>query len=499
MEIMMKTQKKLLLVLFISTVLTACGSDSKKKTLNIDKDTPTEKVSVTSGIWQSLAYGVILEINDNDYQLYQTTTNFCQVQDADFEQQPLLNSIDVSNDQAQMTTTLANLKVPGINMTRIEALPDNCIDELITQFDNENYQFNAQQDFEIFWQTFREYYAFFHLENVNWDEMYQLANNQISDATTQEDLFTLFSEMIKPLKDFHVSLENEVLELEYSSSRTTDYTDIALADFIEINNLSEPFSQENMEDFQVYLSDAIDMANEAVAKHFSDSVNSQSNETETLLWGQTHDGFGYLHILTMDLNGLTTSQGSTMEKRAELNKTLDQIMLNFKGLKGLIIDVRYNDGGDDFVGHMITSRLISSELHAYSKQARLADTRTELQKIIIQPIAVNTFTGPIVLLVSESTSSGAETFSMTLRERENSILIGERTGGGFSDGLTKSLPHGLIFNLSNEYYLTPSGEEFEGLGVPVDIQQDFFTLAQRESLEDYGLDKAIAWLLAQQN
>jgi C-terminal processing protease CtpA/Prc len=86
---------------------------------------------------------------------------------------------------------------------------------------------------------------------------------------------------------------------------------------------------------------------------------------------------------------------------------------------------------------------------------------------------------------------------MAMRERDNTILVGEATSGGFSDMLEKSLPHGLKFSLSNEFYLTPSGEEFEGSGVPPDIEQAFFTREQRENEQDLGFDKAIEWLLQQ--
>ena len=100
-------------------------------------------------------------------------------------------------------------------------------------------------------------------------------------------------------------------------------------------------------------------------------------------------------------------------------------------------------------------------------------------------------------MTSSSTSSAAEIFAMSMRQRANTVLVGEATAGGFSDGLNKSLPHGTIFSLSNEFYLTPDNEEFEGVGVPVDIEQAFFTLEQREQGIDVGLEKAQAWIIQQ--
>lgn len=86
---------------------------------------------------------------------------------------------------------------------------------------------------------------------------------------------------------------------------------------------------------------------------------------------------------------------------------------------------------------------------------------------------------------------------MAVRERENTVLIGEATGGGLSDTLLKFLPHGTVFTLSNEFYLTPNRESFEGVGVPVSVEQNFFTQKQLELEQDFGLEKALSWVLLQ--
>ncbi|WP_042146221.1 MULTISPECIES: S41 family peptidase [unclassified Pseudoalteromonas] len=67
----------------------------------------------------------------------------------------------------------------------------------------------------------------------------------------------------------------------------------------------------------------------------------------------------------------------------------------------------------------------------------------------------------------------AEIFSIAMRARDNSALIGQSTGGGLSDILPKSLPHGLQYSISNEFYISHDGLEFEGTGVPVSIEKAF--------------------------
>jgi C-terminal processing protease CtpA/Prc len=46
------------------------------------------------------------------------------------------------------------------------------------------------------------------------------------------------------------------------------------------------------------------------------------------------------------------------ESIKNLNASLDEIISDFTDVDSLIIDVRMNGGGDDFVSQMIVSRLI---------------------------------------------------------------------------------------------------------------------------------------------
>lgn len=87
---------------------------------------------------------------------------------------------------------------------------------------------------------------------------------------------------------------------------------------------------------------------------------------------------------------------------------------------------------------------------------------------------------------SATTVSAAEIFTLMMRERPNTVLIGERSAGGFSDQLIKTLPHGLLYTISNEYYVSSLGEEFEGVGVPVNIEQVLFTLEKQKQASTWG-------------
>ena len=474
-------------------ILAACNSSNDPKT-----PVPEPKVTVTTGIWSSPAYGVVVDITDDEYTLYQFTNETCQTWAfGDFfgvDYSSFIESIAVSSDQNSMTTTLAELKFPGIVMAKQASLPDNCTTALISQLGDDDYTFDAETELAIFWQTFNEHYAFFHLEDVNWDDTYQFALNAVQPDTTEEELFEILSAMVAPLKDFHVELRNLNTGAEFSESRKPDLGDIAIIDFITVNAIEPPFSDDKFADFPQYFEEAITKAEAAILSHVPDGEEVHFNEYGTIIWSKIDNNLGYLLFKSMDHQAVG-SEGLSIEENLDiLTATMDTVLSDLNGVDGLIIDVRFNEGGTDRVNQNIISRLIDTDLVAFSKQTRLGDGRTALQEVVIAPQGSSNYLGPIAVLTSATTASSAEVLALIMRERGDSAVIGERSAGGFSDQLIKTLPFGLLYTISNEFYVSNSGEEFEGVGVPVDIEQPFFTLEQRETGTDLGLASAITWL-----
>jgi hypothetical protein len=442
---------------------------------------------------------MVTKVTDTDFTFYQFTAEFCQKQDIeksdgiDFD--AFIASIKVSEDKKSMETTFAEHKVPGIVMTKQDSLPKQCTDNLLTVKGESGYTFDPQTDFKIFWQTFNEQYAFFGLENTDWNQIVQVASNAITSNTTEQELFDIFSLMITPLRDFHVEITHSDLDLEYTSpSRTPELESIALIDFLAINQFELPLTDQQSSQFSDYYTLQLEKTFLVIENEFADGEVPKFNKTSTIFWVKIKNNIGYLYVESMESGELGDSE-IIKNNMQQLANTLDQVLVDFVGVQGLIIDVRFNGGGDDFVSQYIASRLTNQSYNAYSKQARLGSTRTPLQNIVIEPKGNQQYSGSIALLTSMSTASAAETFALAMRERHNTILIGEVSAGGFSDKLAKTLPSGMEFSLSNEIYVSVNGEEFEGLGVPVGIEKAFFTMEQRDAGEDLGLQAAIEWLL----
>jgi C-terminal processing protease CtpA/Prc len=116
--------------------------------------------------------------------------------------------------------------------------------------------------------------------------------------------------------------------------------------------------------------------------------------------------------------------------------------------------------------------------------------------VILEPRGSQQYQGPIALLTSATTVSAAETFTLMMSSLPNVTLIGEATQGARSNKLDKLLPNGFEFSLSNEFYYDTSGNWYEGVGIPADIEVPFFTLKQRAGEQDLGLETAYSLLSA---
>lgn len=61
----------------------------------------------------------------------------------------------------------------------------------------------VEQAFENSWQAYEDNYAFFAMDSVNWHQQYKIYRKKVTPSTSEEELISILSEMISPLKDGH--------------------------------------------------------------------------------------------------------------------------------------------------------------------------------------------------------------------------------------------------------------------------------------------------------
>ncbi|PFG74643.1 S41 family peptidase [Tepidiforma thermophila] len=141
-----------------------------------------------------------------------------------------------------------------------------------------------------------------------------------------------------------------------------------------------------------------------------------------------------------------------------------------KGYKGLIVDLRGNPGGllqatVDVADEFLDSGIILSEVDADGKieswNARRGGILTRI---------------PIVILQDQGSASGAEVLAAALRDNGRARIVGTRSFGKGTVNQLQELkscgdPKGCgALYISVGRWLTPKGDQIEGLGVKPDIE-----------------------------
>src|SRR5436190_24369953 len=118
--------------------------------------------------------------------------------------------------------------------------------------------------------------------------------------------------------------------------------------------------------------------------------------------------FGYLRILELE----------SVKKRS-LTAALDKIARDFKALKGFIVDIRDNPGGEDSIAITIINRFCGRKRVAFHRKTKFGPGKTDftpLKTWYLEPQGNVQFTGPIALLTCDSVFSGGEAFALALKE-----------------------------------------------------------------------------------
>jgi carboxyl-terminal processing protease len=180
-----------------------------------------------------------------------------------------------------------------------------------------------------------------------------------------------------------------------------------------------------------------------------------------------------------------------------VDTAMREVTTDFADADGLVIDIRFNQGGSDSMGYALVSWLTENPVLVARKRAVYDGAWTELQDVYVEPRDTSYFDRPIVLLQSGSSISAAETFAIAMNELPQVISVGTPTYGVLSDVLQRVLPNGWIAALSNEVYEAPDSSVYEAVGVPVDVEVSYDDdLTYYENL-DATLERALQELRLQ--
>lgn len=413
------------------------------------------------GVWEMQGYGIVLQISQDRVERYDTTDISC-VRTHDWK------LADVEDDIRDIERRGSGYRFVWSGITHytvnpLPALPSRC-----QQFANESIR-DPLLNFWVLWHAFKENYAFFEREQVDWNRVATQFRQGLSVSTTEQELMQRFLKMLTLLNDGHVMITDDPARKQWIRTREPDEL---LRRFIAETGITD--QTESRAEF-ARIADRYVM--EEVLKG-----KAQQAADNAFIWGWLGEGIGYLDVTTM------------MPRMNQVDEAMVRVLNDLGRARVLVVDARFNRGGKDSVALRIAGHLSAQRHLAFTKKAVSSDGHTEPEPIYVEPVGSTPFRGPILFLQSEKTASAGEIFALAMKVMPNVTLLGTHTHGALSDALEKRLPNGWAVRLSNEIYLAEDGEIYEGRGIPPELAIDtrgVETLQQRLQLDiDLALSEA---------
>jgi carboxyl-terminal processing protease len=205
--------------------------------------------------------------------------------------------------------------------------------------------------------------------------------------------------------------------------------------------------------------------------------------------------FGYLNPMQVWFHSSTVGDGNI--GYAAFNFFLDaqRLMTSFgeaveacKKCEGFIVDLRGNPGGIGIMAMGMAGWFIAQP----NETLGTLYMRDTTLKFVVNP-RVNTFAGPLAILVDGASASTSEIMAEGLKDLGRARIFGTRTAAAALPSVFEKLPNGDGFQYAIANYISEGGQQLEGLGVTPDVE----TPLTRQALlagKDPALDAAVAWI-----
>jgi len=304
---------------------------------------------------------------------------------------------------------------------------------------------NPEALFENIWQTFNEEYAPFDERNVDWQQAYNMFRPQVNMNTTDDELFTIISEMLKLFDDGHISLTAPNRQVFYSNRIRRELIDDNLFNKTVIKSYLETDLKVGVEESYIY-------------------GKIQGKNIAYIFFDYVGDNFFVLNEF--------------------LNK--------YNNVNGYIIDLRHNQGGDFTYCFSEIGRLTNQTRYVFkskTKNGKGKNDYTEWKEWYIKPKG-NYVNKPIIVLTDRYTISAGERSVMAFKTLPNVTVIGDTTNGAHGTMIGRELANGWYYSLVPQKVEMFDGKTYEGIG----LAPDFYIKNQIIDINQ-GIDKTLEYAI----
>ena len=377
-------------------------------------------------------------------------------------------------------------------------------------------------NFDRLWRALRDYYPYFELKGVDWEDVYLRYRPLIEQAGDDDAYFNTIAAMLAELNDAHTMVSQPFLQPAAWFGEAEDIegqvvitglsaearaAGLERGDVVAAVN-SQPVEQAlaalppalrygstpaNRRDFalsnllalwapaaslELTVRGADGQARQATLRPASQPAEGEPPRPP--VWGERlPSGVGYIEIARF-------WQRSGEDLVALFDAALDGLM----DTPGLVIDLRRNGGGNSALAARMAGRLLS-EPFVYGREfyrqglpfrlwRRWNDRRVDPRGA--------TYTGPVALLTDATSISTAEEFIISLVDSGRARTVGRPSGGGTGNPVVFKLPGGAV-TFSTGDLRQADGTPIEGRGVTPDVPVAW-TLADVRAGRDPDLEAA---------
>lgn len=136
--------------------------------------------------------------------------------------------------------------------------------------------------------------------------------------------------------------------------------------------------------------------------------------------------------------------------------------LRSQGMKGLVVDLRFNSGGSLDAAIDIADELVGQGtiIHIKDKNGNTQNKESDARNLGL----------PLAVIVNEQSASSSEILAAAVKENDAGTLVGHNTFGKGSIQTVVELSDGTGFKLTVAEYFSPNGNRIEQQGVSPDLE-----------------------------
>ena len=306
----------------------------------------------------------------------------------------------------------------------------------------------AQNNFDLLWQIIDERYCFFEEKGIDWNAVYDkysalvVHSDSRHNTYSHNQLFHILANMLEELRDGHITLDDGLTSRTYTGWYSV---------FPE--NYSGSYKNNKL------------------------PVANMSNET-------------YLLVMPESIGYLRCPSFSDKFNRNDL----DEAMAMFKGVNGVIVDVRNNGGGLVSEAYLLASRFAREKTHVGYVRYKTGKGHNDFSDYYarhVEPDGANPFHGKVAVLTNRKVYSAANLFVSIMDCLPQVAIVGDNTGGGGGVPISAELYNGWTVKLSTNPTFDVHKRSIES-----GITTDYSVSMQRDSKKDDILEAAKTWILA---